>query len=311
MLKYIRNRLLLLLPVLLGITFLSFAMMSVTASDAVDMKYENMGVEVSQEVKDQRRAELGLDKPFLVQYGVWLNKLAHGDMGTSYISGEKVVETFFSKLPRTIFLAVSAMTLTLLISLPLGVFSAIHKDKLGDRVVLFLTFIGNSMPNFFVALLLILFFSVKLNWLPIIAGSGTQGIILPTLTLTLAMSAKYIRQIRTAVLDEMGKSYVQAARMRGIREHTIFYKSMLHVVLFNVITLIALSMGSLLGGTAIVETVFSWDGVGKLAVDAINMRDYPVIQAYVVWLAVIYICMNLVADILYRLVDPRIKKVGS
>lgn len=310
MLKYVRNRLLLLIPVLLGITFLSFAMMSLTASDVVDMQYEQKGVEVSEQVKMATRMKLGLDKPFMVQYGTWLAKLAVGDMGTSYISGKAVSATFVSKLPHTICLALCAMALTLLISLPLGIYGALHKDKIGDRLILLGSFIGNSSPNFFTALLLILFISVKLNLLPIIAGTGWQGIILPTLTLAIAMSAKYVRQIRAVVLEEMGKGYVQAAQMRGIRKSTIFYKSLLHVVLLNVITLMALSLGSLLGGTAIVETIFMWDGVGKMAVDAINMRDYPIMQAYVVWLAIIYICMNLAADILYHLVDPRIKEVN-
>ena len=310
MLKYVRKRLILLIPVLLGITFLSFALLSFTAADAVDMKYDQAGIEVSEQVKTAARAKLGLDQPFLVQYANWLGKLVRGDMGTSYISGKNVFATFCSKLPNTILLAVSAMTVTLLVSLPLGIYSALHKDKMGDRLILVGSFLGNSLPNFFAALLLILIVSVKLQWLPITAGTGWQGLILPTLTLSLAMSSRYIRQIRSVVLTEMGKSYVLSAHMRGISKRTIFYKSLLHIVLLNVITLMALSLGSLLGGTAIVETIFMWDGVGKMAVDAINMRDYPIIQVYVVWLSIIYICMNLAADLLYHLVDPRIKEVN-
>lgn len=310
MLKYIRTRLLLLLPVLFGITFLSFALMHSVAGDAIDMRYEQRGVEVSEEVKAQERAQLGLDKPFLVQYVNWLSGMVRGDMGTSYMSGRKVFPTFVSKLPNTLALAVGSMALTLIISLPLGIYAALYKNSLGDRFIRLLSFIGNSLPNFFVALLLILLFAVKLGWLPAMNNGTGLGVVLPTFTLAIAMSAKYIRQIRTAVLEEMGKPYVKAARIRGIRPKVIFFKSLLHVVLLNIITLMALSLGSLLGGTAIVETIFMWDGVGKLAVDAITMRDYPMIQAYVVWLAIIYVIMNLLADILYHYVDPRIKEVS-
>ncbi|MBQ9480130.1 MAG: ABC transporter permease, partial [Selenomonadaceae bacterium] len=168
-----------------------------------------------------------------------------------------------------------------------------------------LSFVGNSMPNFFVGLLLIYFLALKLNLLPIM-GTDWRAVIMPALTLTVSMSAKYTRQIRAVVLEELGKPYVMGARSRGVSEFTILTRSVLRSSLIVIITLLALSMGSLLGGTAIVETIFMWDGVGKLAVDAILTRDYPLIQAYVVWMATIYVVINLIADLLYHWLDPRV-----
>ena len=309
MLRYVRNRLLQLIPVLLGITFLSFALMHSVAGDAVDMLYDNAGVAVAETVKNQMRSELGLDQPFLVQYTGWLVNLLRGDMGVSYVSHQRVFESFAGKLPQTLYLALASLFLTLVVSIPLGIVAALHKNRFWDYFLRVLSFIGNSLPNFFVALLLVLVFSVKLGLFSATGGSGPGGIVLPSLTLAIAMSAKYLRQVRNAVLEELHKEYVLAARARGIRESVIFYKNVLKVAILNIVTLMALSLGSLLGGTAIVETIFMWDGVGQLAVKSITMRDYPMIQAYVVWMAVIYVCMNLAADILYKAVDPRIKEV--
>ena len=168
--------------------------------------------------------------------------------------------------------------------------------------------VGNSLPNFFVALLLMQLFSIKWKLLPVISGGTTlQSAILPTLTLAIAMSAKYMRQVRAAVLEELNKDYVLGAAARGVRRRVILWKSVLKSAMLTILTLLALSIGSLLGGTAIIESIFMWDGVGKLAVDAITMRDYPLIQAYVVWMAIIYVMVNLVTDILYHVLDPRIR----
>ena len=168
------------------------------------------------------------------------------------------------------------------------------------------------MPNFFAALVLMYFFSIKLGWLPVIATENKlQSLILPTLTLAVAMASKYTRQIRATVLEELNKNYVTGARARGVRGSVIVWKSVMKASMLTVITLIALSIGSLLGGTTIVETIFMWDGVGKMAVDAITMRDYPVVQAYVAWMAVIYVAVNLVADILYHYLDPRVRLGGD
>ena len=310
--RYIAKRLLQLIPILLAITFLSFAMMRLAGSDAVLQKMENTGMVLSQDVIDAARAELGLDKPFLTQYFVWLGNLLQGDMGVSYISGRAVLPTFLSKLPATLLLTAVSLAMTVAVSIPLGVLAAVRQNRLTDALVRAASFVGNSLPNFFVALLLMYVFAIRLGWLPVISREVTlQNVLLPALTLAIAMSAKYLRQVRAAVLDELSRDYVMGARARGVPFHVTLTKSVLRACMTTILTLLALSIGSLLGGTAIVESIFMWDGVGKLAVDAINMRDYPMIQAYVMWMAIIYVFVNLAADLSYRALDPRIRLGGE
>lgn len=310
--KYVAKRLLQLLPILLVITFLSFGMMRLAGSDAVLQKMENTGMVVSQEVLEKARAELGLNKPFLTQYFVWLGNLLRGDMGTSYISGKEVFPTFVSKLPATLLLAGVSLLLTVVISIPLGILAAVKQNRFTDYLIRVASFLGNSMPNFFVALLLMYFLAIRLKWFPVIANGVTiQNVALPAFTLAIAMSAKYLRQVRAAVLDELSKDYVIGAQARGIKFSVTLWKSVLRSCLVTILTLLTLSAGSLLGGTAIVESIFMWDGVGKLTVDAIYMRDYPMIQAYVMWMAVIYVCVNLITDLSYRMLDPRIRLGGE
>lgn len=306
--KYVLKRLLQLIPILLGITFLSFSMMRVAGSDAVTELYTNRGTEVSQEIIDARRAELGLDKPFLIQYFSWLGGMLTGDMGQSYVSGADVFSTFLSKLPATLLLTGLSIALTVIISIPLGIFSAMKQDRIPDLLLRFCSFIGNALPNFFVAMLFMQLFSIKLKLLPVISdGVNLKSALLPALTLAVSMSAKYMRQVRATVLEEWNKDYVQGAMARGIRKKIILWKNVMKSSMLTIVTLLALSIGSLLGGTAIIESIFMWDGVGKLAVDAITMRDYPFIQAYVVWMAVIYVLVNLITDLMYHQLDPRIR----
>ena len=305
--RYAVRRLIQLIPILIGITFLSFAMMRLAGSDAVTEMYANKGA-VSQEVIDLKRAELGLDKPFVTQYFAWLGGMLRGDMGVSYVSGRDVFQTFVSKLPATLLLTALSILLTVVISIPLGVLAAVRHDKITDYCLRFLSFIGNSLPNFFVALLLMQLLAIKLNWLPVISnGTSIRSAMMPTLTLAISMSAKYMRQVRATVLEELNKDYVLGAQARGVRGSVILWKSVIKSSMLTIVTLLALSIGSLLGGTAIIESIFMWDGVGKLAVDAITMRDYPLIQAYVVWMAVIYVLVNLITDLLYHALDPRIR----
>ena len=310
--KYVVTRLLLLIPILFGITFLSFAMMRIAGSDVVLQRAEASGVTLTPEVIAAQRTELGLDQPFLVQYLRWLGGFLTGDLGTSYVSGNDVFETFLSKLPATLLLTGTSVLLTVVISVPLGILSAVKQNRLTDDLIRFCSFIGNSLPNFFVALVLMYVFSIRFPVFPVISsGVSLQSAALPTLTLAIAMSAKYLRQVRAAVLDELNKEYVTGARARGVRFSVTLWKSVLRACLVTILTLLALSVGSLLGGTAIVESIFMWDGVGKLAVDAINMRDYPMIQAYVVWMALIYVIVNLITDLSYRMLDPRIRLGGD
>ncbi|MBQ6429267.1 MAG: ABC transporter permease [Acidaminococcaceae bacterium] len=310
--QYAVKRLLQLIPILFAITFLSYGMMRLAGSDVVEQKMENTDGTVSQEMIDAAREELGLDKPFIVQYVTWLGKLARGDMGVSYVSGKPVFSTFVSKLPATLLLAVVSILLTVIVSIPLGIWSAVNQNRAADYVIRTASFVGNSLPNFFVSLLLMYFFAIRLNWFPVISRDvSLQSVALPSITLAIAMSAKYLRQVRATVLDELSKDYVLGAKARGVKFQTTMMKSVMKASLVTIITLLTLSIGSLLGGTAIVESIFMWDGVGKMAVDAINMRDYPIIQAYVMWMAIIYVLVNLITDVSYRYLDPRIRLGGT
>lgn len=309
--NYAVRRLLQLIPILLAITFLSYGMMRIAGSDVIEQKMENTGETVSQEMIDAAREELGLDKPFVVQYFSWLGNLLRGDMGTSYVSNKPVFSTFVSKLPATLLLTVVSILLTVVISIPLGIWAAVKQNKATDYVIRTASFIGNSLPNFFVSLLLMYLFAIRLGWFPVISkGISLQSVALPAFTLAIAMSAKYLRQVRATVLDELSKDYVLGAKARGVPFSTTMMKSVMKASLVTIITLLTLSIGSLLGGTAIVESIFMWDGVGKMAVDAINMRDYPIIQAYVMWMAIIYVVVNLITDLSYRYLDPRIRLGG-
>lgn len=312
MFKYILKRLLSLIPILIGISFISFALIYFTGGDAVAVRYEAIGGVLSPELINQKREELGLNRPFIIQYLSWLLGVIQGDMGISYVSGKPVFGYIFSKLPNTLLLSISSLLTTLIISLPLGILSAVKKNSVFDNIIKVLSFIGNSLPNFFVALVLSYIFALQLKLLPVISqGTSIKSLILPTLTLALAMSAKYIRQIRALIIYELSKPYVTGARARGIKENTIIFFNVLRLTSLTLITLMSLSFGSLLGGSSIVESIFMWDGIGKLAIESINLRDYPVILAYVLWMAFIYVFINLMSDISYYFLDPRLRIGGG
>ena len=311
MCKYIFKRLLSLIPILIGISFISFALIYFTGGDAVAVRYEAIGGMLSPELINQKREELGLNRPFIIQYLGWLSGIIKGDMGVSYVSGKPVFGYIIGKLPNTLLLSISSLITTILISLPLGILSAIKRNSIFDNIIKAMSFIGNSLPNFFVALVLSYVFALQMKLLPVISqGTSFKSLILPTLTLSLAMSAKYIRQIRALIISELSKPYVSGARARGIKENTIIFFNVLRLTSLTIITLMALSFGSLLGGSAIVESIFMWDGIGKLAIESIKLRDYPVILAYVLWMAFIYVFINLLADISYYFLDPRLRIEG-
>ena len=305
--KYILHRLLYLIPILLGITLFTFILLHST-NDIVDIMELNRGVVYSEATKTQIRQDLGLDQPIFIQYVNWLLSILSGNMGTSYLSGKDVSSLFFDKLPQTLYLTLSSILLTLLISLPLGILSAIKQNKIIDYIIRLFSFIGNSLPGFVVALILIYIFSVQLKLIPVLIDNNFIGLILPSIALALPMSAKYIRQIRIVVIEQLHQDYVRCAKARGLKLSPLLIHSILKMITLPLLTLICLSIGSLLGGSAIIETIFRWDGVGKLAIDAINLRDYPIVLAYVFYLSLIYMFINLIADILYHYLDPRIKQ---
>ena len=295
------------IPVFFGITVLSFTLIHLAPSDPVSVRLSLGGIAVDPVTAAQMRTEMGLDRPLPIQYGDWLMRFLHGDMGTSYRSDRPVAAMLLQALPYTLAIAASAMLLTLLISLPLGIAIAAYRNSALDCTVRFLTFIGNAVPSFIVGILLMFLFSYQLGWIPVLAGNSPIGMVLPTAALALIMSARYIRQIRAATLDELAKDYIIGLRARGITERRILFGNVLKNIMGIVITLTAISVGSLLGGVVIIETLFSRPGVGSLLMTAINSRDYPVIQAAVVWMVLAYFVVNLLADLSYRRFNPRVR----
>ena len=295
------------IPVFFGITVLSFTLIHLAPSDPVSVRLSLGGIAVDPTVAAQMRTEMGLDRPLPIQYGDWLMRFLHGDMGTSYRSDRPVAAMLLQALPYTLAIAASAMLLTLLISLPLGIAIAAYRNSALDCTVRFLTFIGNAVPSFIVGILLMFLFSYQLGWIPVLAGNSPVGMVLPTAALALIMSARYIRQIRAATLDELAKDYIVGLRARGITERRILFGNVLKNIMGVVVTLTAISVGSLLGGVVIIETLFSRPGVGSLLMTAINSRDYPVIQAAVVWMVLAYFVVNLLADLSYRRFNPRVR----
>lgn len=295
------------IPVFFGITVLSFTLIHLAPSDPVSVRLSLGGIAVDPTAAAQMRTEMGLDRPLPIQYGDWLMRFLHGDMGISYRSDRPVAAMLLQALPYTLAIAAGAMLLTLLISLPLGIAIAAYRNSALDCIVRFLTFIGNAVPSFIVGILLMFLFSYQLGWIPVLAGNSPIGMVLPTAALALIMSARYIRQIRAATLDELAKDYIIGLRARGITERRILFGNVLKNIMGVVVTLTAISVGSLLGGVVIIETLFSRPGVGSLLMTAINSRDYPVIQAAVVWMVLAYFVVNLLADLSYRRFNPRVR----
>ena len=307
--KQLGRRLLQIVIVVIGITFLTFLLTYLAPGDPVRTMFAATGVIPSEEVIQETREAMGLNRPLLVQYGDWLMGCIHGDFGTSFGYNQPVSKLLLDRLWPTLQLSLLSMLLMLLIAVPLGMLQATHKNSALDYCLRGITFFGVSMPNFWVGLMLMLLFCVKLGWLPVVSSSGSlRDLILPAVTLAFAMSAKYTRQVRTAVLEELKQDYVIGARARGIKEWRILWQNVFPNALLPLITMLGLSLGNLLGGTAVVEVIFTYPGLGNLAVSAITTYDYPLVQGYVLWIALIYMLVNLLVDISYNYVDPRIRE---
>lgn len=296
------------LIILLGITFLSFLLSYLSPSDPVEIMMKKKGNMVSEEVIEQKREELGLNQPLVVQYVNWLKGIVKGDFGTSYKSNKPVLQEIQKCLPYTIKLTLLSMFLTIVISTPLGVLCARYKDGWLDNILRFVTYLFSSLPSFFLALVLMYFFALKLKWFPVIAKGSTRGIVMPALVLSLTLAAWYIRQVRAIVLGELEKEYIDGLLARGVSETKIMFGHVLRNCLMPLVTLVGISFGTMLGGSTIVESIFTWPGVGKMAVDSITSRDYPVIQGYVLWMALIFLFINALVEISYSLLDPRLRK---
>lgn len=303
MLKILTRRLALtLLSVFVVVTFIFLLVHLVPGDPVVQMLGEGaQSVDI-----EHLRHEMGLDRPLRVQYADYLVGLLRADWGTSFRYRQSVLRTLFDRYPATIELAMASLILALLFSIPAGVHAALKANSVQDRSISVLSLFGLSLPNFALGPLLILLFSIFLGWLPVSGRGGVRHLILPAITLGLGLAAVTTRMVRAAMLEELGKEYLKTARAKGLSGYSILYKHALRNALIPIITVVGLQFGNLLAGTFVTESIFSWPGVGRLTLQAIQFRDYPLIQGCILAIALTYIGVNFLTDLAYSLVDPRI-----
>lgn len=307
MAKVIGKRFLSLIPVLFVITLMAFTLMHAASSDAASILLRKEGVEPTEEAIALKRVELGLDKPLPVQYINWIKGVAHLDFGTSYQSGNPVLKEIVEIFPNTLKLTLLSFGLLLLLTIPVGILSALYPNTWIDYTGRLFSFISVSMPSFWIGMLLLYFFAVRLKWIPVISNGNMSQAFLPALTLTMGFVGSYVRHIRSNVQEIMSEGYIKAAKAKGMKEGAIVTRHIIKNAMVPMITRYGMSFCSMLGGAAIVEAIFSWPGLGGYVLDAIQCRDIPVVQGYVLFLACIVVVMNLLVDILYAVIDPRIK----
>ena len=294
--------------VLLGVTLLSFSLMYIAPGDPARTILQSGGTMPSEEAIQEKREEMGLDRPFLEQYGNWLWNFVHGDLGVSMIDGRNVSDEVTKALGKSAVLGVTSLAAGVAAALPLGVMSAARKEKMFDRITGFFVFIRLCMPSFLVGIGFLYLFAYCLKLISISGSGGVSALILPAATLATGICARMIRQIRTLIYEEMKHPYVDGLRSRGIRETQILFVHILRNAMLPIITMIALSFGELLGGTAITEIIFSWPGIGRLVMTAIGEHDYTIIQGFVVMIALIFFVIYGLTELSYSLFDPRVKK---
>lgn len=304
MARYIVKRLLSLIPVIIGITFLIYMIMSFSPGDPAAMM---LGSGATPEAITQLQHELGLDQPVIIQYLRYMGNLLTGDMGRSYISGNSVAAEIASRFPNTLVLSLTAMAFALLVSIPIGVICATKPHSVLDAFSMFIALLGVSMPSFWLGLMMILLFSVTLGWLPSGGITGVASIILPATTQGFESMAIIARTTRSSMLEVIRQDYIRTARAKGVPRRRIIRKHALKNALIPTITVAGLEMGTTLGGSVLVETVFSWPGLGRLVVDSIKNRDTPMVLGSIIIFAICFCLVNLLVDILYAYVDPRIK----
>lgn len=306
--QYLIKRLLTTIPLLLGISFISFCLVNLMPTDPAEAVLRvNQTPTITEESIEQMRTKLGLDKPFFTRYVDWVINSLKGDFGVSYTDQKPVLEQLQKALPPTLMLAGVSLILVLTISITMGVLCAVYQDSIGDRLIRFVVFITTAMPNFWVGLLLIWLFAVKLNLFPTSGMETANSIILPAITLSLLYISTYMRLIRNNMTANLNETYVLYARIRGIKESTIIrhvFKNSLH----SSLAALGMSIPRMIAGTVVVENIFAWPGIGRLCVNAIFNRDFPVIQAYVLQMAVLFVISNLVVDIIISIIDPRIRR---
>jgi peptide/nickel transport system permease protein len=303
-LRFLARRLLLTIPVLLGVATLVFSLIHLIPGDPAQAM---LGDTASQKDVDELRERLGLNKPLTEQYVRFLNGVAHGDLGTSLRTGEPVRSQILARMPATIELAAAAMIVAILVALPLGIAAAVWRGTAVDHTAMTLALAGVSIPNFWLGPLLAIIFAVELGWLPVSGRGSWQHLVLPAISLGAALAAILARMTRATLLEELREQYVIAARARGVSPMRAVLRHAFRNSLIPVVTLLGLQFGAVLTGAVITETVFSWPGIGRLLVQSIGFRDYPLVQGCILLIAVTYLVVNLLTDLAYGVLDPRIR----
>jgi ABC-type dipeptide/oligopeptide/nickel transport system permease component len=304
MARYLLRRFVLTVPVLLGVATLVFALIHLVPGDPAQAM---LGDAASAEDVARLRTNLGLDRPLLTQYGAFLAGVGRGDLGNSFRTGQPVTREIARRLGETAILALSAMAVAIAVAIPLGIVAAVFRGRVADHAAMTLALAGISIPSFWLGPLLAILFAVKLGWLPV-SGAGTPWhLILPSVTLGTALAAILARMTRSSVIEELRELYVLAARARGLSRARAVLRHAFRNSLIPVVTIIGLQFGAVLTGTIITETIFAWPGIGRLLITAINTRDYPLVQGCILFIATIYVAMNLITDLTYGFLDPRIR----
>jgi ABC-type dipeptide/oligopeptide/nickel transport system permease component len=304
--RYALQRLLFTIPVLFGVSVLTFLMLHLIPGDPVAAMFIGQGGARAEQL-DAIREDLGLNDPLPVQYLNYMRNLAQGDLGTSIRTKQPVLDMISNNLPSTIKLTFASMVIAILLGVTLGVVAAIKRGSVVDSIVMFIGLAGVSMPSFWLGLLLISLFSIRLNWLPIIGGNDWKGLILPATALGFAAAATIARMVRSSLLEVLSEQYIVTARAKGLNERGVIIRHALRNATIPVLTVVGLQFGSLLAGAVIIEQVFARQGIGRMLVTALQSRDFPVAQGGVLFVATVYVLMNLLVDLLYGAVDPRIR----
>ncbi|MDO9281318.1 MAG: ABC transporter permease [Methylotenera sp.] len=294
------------ITVIFGVLLLTFLLIHLVPGDPVEVM---LGESASTADRAALRADLGLNQPLIQQFGSYLSKLARGDLGHSIHTKTPIIDLIKTRYPATVKLALLSLIIGLVVGVPLGIYAALKANHWQDFIVTIVSVRLSAMPAFWLGPMLMLIFAVWLGWLPVSGMDSNTSIILPAVTLGFGLSAILTRMTRTSLLEVLNDDYIRTARAKGLSEKTVILRHALRAALLPIITIVGLQMGSLLAGTVITETIFSWDGIGRLLVESIEKRDYPVTQACVLMVALSYVVVNLCTDILYRLADPRVRGV--
>ena len=293
---------------MVGLSIISFLLLNFAPGDAAEitLKRQNSGISPSKEAVAALRQELGLDASLPVRYGRWVSDAVRGDLGESYRTGSSISGELFRRMPATLLLATTALALAVAVGIPLGILAAVKRGTWLDTACRMLALVGAAIPSYVMAPALMLLFAVKLDWLPAIGYGSPEQLILPAVALSFGTMAQLMRLTRASVLEILGQDYMRTARAKGLTETVIVWRHGLKNALLPVVTVLGTSTGYLLGGAIIIETIFGWPGVGQFMITGITQRDYPVVQGFVVYIAVIFLLVNLIVDISYRWLDPRL-----